>query len=64
MKQVTLRSTGSVADMHLGAPSATVFRTVICQFTAIAPGLLPGWGTKILQTEQHSQKEKVHLQSL
>lgn len=34
------------------------------QFTAIAPGLLPGWGTKILQTEQHSQKEKVHLKSL
>ena len=31
----------------------------LCAFTANGPGSIPGWGTKIPQTAQHSQKKKV-----
>ena len=30
-------------------------------FTAMAPGSIPGWGTKILQAVRHGQKKKSGL---
>ena len=30
----------------------------LCDFTAQGPGSIPGWGTKILQATQSSQKKK------
>ena len=30
----------------------------LCTFTAVAPGSIPGQGTKITQAVQHSQKKK------
>ena len=35
----------------------------LCAFTAVDPGLILGWGTKILQATRHGQKKKKNFMS-
>ena len=50
----------NTAYFHIGTSLAFQWSGLIA-FTAAAPGLIPGWGTKIPQATWHRKKEKCHL---